>query len=130
MLWAQENSLPLVEFTLAPLWEEHGIPLALMGIFVVFVALALVLLFIRLLPRLLAWVTGPTSAPSLPSPPAPANEALPEEILVVIAAAVAVTLGAPHRIVSIRGLTPGEFGWSLEGRMQHHQSHRFRNRNH
>ena len=42
----------------------------------------------------------------------------------MIAAAVAETIRQPHRIVRIRGLTAEDLDWSLEGRMQHHQSHR------
>ncbi len=49
---------------------------------------------------------------------------LSEEIVVVIAAAVAEVMAKPHRIVHIRGLTPEDLGWSFQGRMQHHHSHR------
>jgi hypothetical protein len=48
---------------------------------------------------------------------------LPEELVVVIAAAVAESLGPAHRIVRIRGLMPEDLGWQLEGRLQHHASH-------
>lgn len=125
MLLAQR---PLVEFTLAPLFEEHGIALAVMGVLVVFMALTLVVTFITILPHLLAGVASPEPAASAPAAPVALDSELPEELVVVIAAAVAATIVTPHRIVKIRGLTPSELGWSLEGRMQHHQSHGIRNR--
>lgn len=123
MLLAQHDSHPLIEFTLSPLFEDHGIPLAVMGVLVVFTALALIVLFITLLPRMLARTVAKASEQSAVESLA-ADEELSEEILVVIAAAVAETISTPHRIVKIRGLTPADLGWSLEGRMQHHQSHR------
>ena len=136
MLLAQQDARPLVEFTLAPLTEEHGIPLAVMGVLVVFMALVLLLGFITLLPRMLAWGSPKELEPSAATPFAPpaavpfvAEEELSEEMLVVIAATVAETISSPHRVVNIRGLTPGELGWTLEGRMQHHRSHGLRNRN-
>ena len=128
MLLAQQNTRPLVDFTLAPLFQEHGIPLAVMGTLVVFIALVLIVMFITLLPRLV----GRQPAKPLESPVAvraTSDDELSPELVAVIAAAVAATLGEPHRIVKIRGLTPAELGWSMEGRMQHHQSHRFRNLN-
>ncbi len=54
MFLAQQGDRPLIEFTLAPLSEDYGIPLAVMGILVVFLALVLVVVFITLLPRVLA----------------------------------------------------------------------------
>ncbi|MCA9238353.1 MAG: hypothetical protein KDA44_22930 [Planctomycetales bacterium] len=47
----------------------------------------------------------------------------PEEIVAVIAAAVAATIDAPHRIVHARIQGQSDLAWSLEGRMQHHTSH-------
>jgi len=127
MFLAQQDERPLIEFTLAPLFEDHGIPLAVMGIMVVFLALVLVVVFITLLPRVLAPSLGKASEASAPVLAASDDE-LPEEILVVIAAAVAHAIDRPHRVVQIRGLTPAELGWSLEGRMQHHHSHRIQPR--
>lgn len=127
MLLAQQDSGPLIEFTLAPLSEDYGIPLAVMGVLVVFMALVLVVVFITLLPRVLAGVS--TKEQEQPTTDAVAVEDdLPEETLAVIAAAVAQTMAKPHRVVKIRGLTPEDLGWSLEGRMQHHQSHRIQHR--
>ena len=128
MLLAQQDARPLIEFTSAPLWEEHGIPLAVMGILVVFSALVLIVAFITFLPRLLARIAD--VEPQQPAAsPIPVEGELSEEMVVVIAAAVAATLSKPHRIVKIRGLTPAELGWSLEGRAQQHQSHQLRSSN-
>jgi Na+-transporting methylmalonyl-CoA/oxaloacetate decarboxylase gamma subunit len=127
MLLAQQDDRPLFEFTLAPLSEEFGIPLAVMGILVVFMALVLVVAFISVLPRVLALVSSsPREEPIAVL--ATDEDELPEEMLVVIAAAVAATLDKPHRIVRIRGLTPADRGWSLKGRMHHHASHRIQPR--
>ncbi|MCA9248897.1 MAG: OadG family protein [Planctomycetales bacterium] len=125
MLLAQNETRPLIEFTLAPLWHDHGIPLAIMGILVVFLALSLLATFIGLLPRLLP---RPATAPIAAEPTEAAGDEISEETLAVIAAAVAATLDRPHRIVRISGLTPQDLGWSLEGRLQHHQSHKIRHR--
>ena len=127
MLFAQQDNRPLVQFTLAPLFEDYGIPLAVMGVFVVFLALVLVVAFIALLPRLLKQ-PSPVSAPHLSHILAEAEDELSEEMMVVIAAAVAETIRQPHRIVRIRGLAHENLGWSLEGRMQHHHSHQLPHR--
>ncbi|MCO6457645.1 MAG: OadG family protein [Pirellulaceae bacterium] len=125
--------------TWAPLWEDTGLPLAVMGIAVVFVALTLVSLFIALLPRLIELLdrlhpvaeergelaAGSSSAAEVA---AAAEGDVPEEIVVVITAAVAEMMGRPHRVVHIRGLTAEELGWSLEGRMQLHTSHQVHRR--
>jgi glutaconyl-CoA/methylmalonyl-CoA decarboxylase subunit delta len=49
---------------------------------------------------------------------------LTDEMVAVVAAAVAEVISSPHRIVHIRGLTSEDLGWSLEGRLQHHASHK------
>ncbi len=100
-----------------------------MGMLVVFAALVLVVIFITLLPRLMAvldrWhpeekenaaATSPTSKPKR------GNES-EDEIIVVIAAAVAEAISEPHRIIHTREVAD-QRGWALEGRMQHHTSHR------
>jgi sodium pump decarboxylase gamma subunit len=127
MLLAQQENRPLIEFTLSPLFEDHGLPLAIMGVLVVFIALSLIVLFITLLPRMLGGAATKPSEPSVAQEVA-ADQELTEEMLVVIAAAVAESISTPHRIIKIRGLTPADLGWSLEGRMQHHQSHRVQHR--
>ncbi len=124
MFGAQLQSRPSIEFSWAPLFEDYGIPLAVMGILVVFSALALVVAFITILPRVVQRLTGGERAAEATAWSAVAEDELSDETLVVITAAVASVLDQPHRIVSIRGLTPEQLGWSLEGRIQHHQSHR------
>lgn len=59
-----------------------------------------------------------TSAPAVDNP-----DQLPEEHLVVIAAAVTMLLGSQHRLVSIRNANAN---WGREGRRQHLHSHSFR----
>jgi Na+-transporting methylmalonyl-CoA/oxaloacetate decarboxylase gamma subunit len=126
MLLAQD-SRPLIQFTLAPLFDDIGIPLALMGVFVVFVALVLIAAFIKVLPRIFPHPSVSAAEPAGVQPPF-AEDEIPEETLVVIAAAVAETIRQPHRIVRIRGLTAEDMDWSREGRVQHHQSHRIQAR--
>jgi hypothetical protein len=52
----------------------------------------------------------------------------PPEILAVIAAAITVALGRPHRVVSIEqsAYTPEVNVWALEGRMKQFMSHKVR----
>ncbi|REJ88497.1 MAG: sodium ion-translocating decarboxylase [Planctomycetota bacterium] len=116
--------MPTIEFNLEPLTGEHGLALAVTGMLVVFLALALVVTFITVLPRIASWLSRahPSPAPAMPVE----DEQLPEELLVVIAAAVAEVVRHPHRIVHIR--TPGDMSWSLEARLQHHQSHKIPHR--
>lgn len=121
MLIAQQDSRPLIEFTLAPLFQDHGIPLAVMGVLVVFSALVLIVVVIKLLPRVFG-EARPTAA-ATPADLLAGTDQLSSETLVVIAAAVAETIRQPHRIVRIRGLTAQDLDWSLGGRMQHHRSH-------
>ena len=111
------------------LLEDHGYPLAIMGLVVVFGALILVRVFIGTLPRIMAILDYylPEHKESAAQPVAaqsPADDQLPSEIVAVIAAAVAATVGKPHRIVHTRQLE-GQ-NWSLEGRKQHHESHKVR----
>lgn len=127
MLLAQQDERPMIDFTLAPLSEDIGFPLAVMGILVVFSALVLVVVFITVLPRVLGLFSS-NEAQAATTVPVFGEDELPEETVVVIAAAVAATISRPHRIVQIRGLTPADRGWSLEGRTQHHQSHRIQSR--
>lgn len=127
-LLAQATDGSTLQFTLQPLLEDHGIPLAIMGIIVVFGALVLVSAFISMLPRLmgnlsLRFPEKQEHQPAVAKKPA-AKDELPEETLVVIAAAVAEMMSTPHRIVRIRGLTPEDLGWSRQGRGQLHSSHR------
>ena len=59
----------------------------------------------------------------------PAAEPMPPEILAVIAAAIAVVLGRPHRVLSVQQATahtPEVNIWALEGRMEQFMSHKVR----
>ncbi len=117
----------LAQLDWQPLFEDHGIPLAIMGLFVVFAALLLLRIFIGTLPRIIAVLDRmfPATAETPPETPVQkVAEGLPGEIVVVIAAAVAMTLRVPHRIVHTRELSPDDLSWSLEGRLQQHASHR------
>jgi hypothetical protein len=70
-------------------------------------------------------------APVVATPPKapPAVETVSPEILAVIAAAIAVILDRPHRVVFVRpatALAPEGNAWAIEGRVEQFQSHRFR----
>jgi hypothetical protein len=59
----------------------------------------------------------------------PAEEPMTPEILAVIAAAIAVVIGRPHRVVSVQqgsARTPEVNVWSLEGRVEQFMSHKVR----
>ena len=125
-------SLTLLQITLEPLWGDDGFPLAIMGMLVVFLALVLVSSFIVVLPHLMTVLdrlhprseSHTAKAPrKKPKPEREKTDDLPEEIQVVIAAAVAEVISVPHRIVHTRPMSPEEHSWSLEGRLQHHSSH-------
>ena len=133
------NSLPVAAFgellaklQWGPLWEDHGIPLAIMGLLVVFSALLLVCGFISVLPRIMAILDRlspeSTEASATSSPPQAPSDELSPETLAVIAAVVADTVRVPHRIVHTRQLTSDDLSWTLEGRRQHHASHRIERR--
>ncbi|MCA9268137.1 MAG: OadG family protein [Planctomycetales bacterium] len=120
----------LAQISLAPLWEDYGVPLAIMGMLVVFLVLALVVTFITVLPRLIAlldhWPSHAARQAAAPKTAgADANE-LPEEIVAVIAAAAAVVVDQPHRVVHIREAAQDEHGWAQAGRMQLHTSHQIK----
>lgn len=51
------------------------------------------------------------------------------EIMAIIAAAVAVTLGRPHRVLDVKKAAPSVTwvnAWAMEGRFQHYSSHKVR----
>lgn len=60
----------------------------------------------------------------------PVTGAVPPDVLVVISAAIAATLGPGARIVSVRTVRTAPIGllqpWSVEGRRDIYASHRFR----
>ena len=73
-------------------------------------------------------------APVIPSPaaPAPAMPAPPAEktldvgVLAAIAAAVAVVVRQPHRIIAVQSDSGALRAWSAEGRREIYHSHRVR----
>lgn len=70
-------------------------------------------------------------APAAPPPKAsPAADAMLPETIAVIAAAIAVVLGRPHRVVSVhqtqQAPLPEVNVWALEGRMKQFMSHKVR----
>jgi len=67
---------------------------------------------------------APRTLPLTTRDSAGSEEEQSDELVAVIAAAVAEAVAAPHRIVHIRGLTAEDLSWSLEGRLQHHASHK------
>jgi sodium pump decarboxylase gamma subunit len=125
----------------APLFEETGIPLAIMGMLVVFLALSVLIIIISVFPFVMGlldrWLpvshhhAGNTKSKSKPK----ANETvdndgvIPPHILAIIAAAVFEMEPGPVRIVRTRQLTTSELAWTLEGRIRHHASHRLQARN-
>lgn len=129
--------LGIVDFDWASLADETGLQLAIMGMSVVFIALILVVMFIKILPRVIERLERhlPTGhghghvspAAATPSPARP-PEGVPPHVMVVIAAAVAETVSEPHRILHTQPLTSADMAWSAEGRRQHHISHRTRGR--
>ena len=125
--------MPLVQIDWKPLWEDYGFPLAIMGLLVVFAALILLRVFIGFMPRFLKildqfFPENSEGAHTAKVIQAAADE-IPEEVIAVIAAAVAVTVLQPHRIVHMYDLSGEDTSWSLEGRLQHHASHRIQPRN-
>ena len=71
----------------------------------------------------------PADAPAVPTP---ADEALPPELVAVIAAAVSASFDAPVRIAAVQPVGPGAGSeifmqlWSVEGRRQIYSSHQTR----
>jgi len=71
----------------------------------------------------------PAEAALPPTKIAAVAEQMPPEILAVIAAAIEVVLGQPHRVVSVQPVTapmPELNVWALEGRMDQFKSHKVR----
>ncbi|MCG8451243.1 MAG: OadG family protein [Pirellulales bacterium] len=115
-----------------PLWEDKGLPLALMGLLVVFAALILVCVFIATLPKMMSFLDRffPETREAAHAAEAQrtTTDEIPEATLAVIAAVVADTVGVRHRIVRTRQLSSEDLSWTLEGRLQHHASHRLQPR--
>ena len=132
LLLAQQFAKWTFQLQTKPLFEHTGIPLAVMGMLVVFAALVILSLFITALPRIMmAWAQyHPEQARHEPPVGAVASDGLSDEMLAVIAAAVNETIDQPHRIVHTRQLTSADLAWALEGRRQHHSSHKTQPRDH
>ena len=95
---------------------------ALTGMLVVLMSLSLLAIVSTILARVIRLVTPrPLAARAAAAPP---SQEISDEVIAVIAAAVATVIDTPHRIVAIRGLTAEDLSWSLEGRLKHHASHR------
>jgi len=114
-----------LHFSLEPLWHDAGIPLAIMGMFIVFVALVLISTFISRLPHIMAMLDRILpQVEQLSVAPKTREGEIPDEIVVVIAAAVSEALGRPHRIIHTRELTSSEMSWPQHGRWQIQTSHK------
>ena len=115
----------------ALLTANEGVPLAIMGIVVVFAALCLVIAFIVLLPRIAAAVDRLAAREAGHADPAVASAVSSgtpaEHFPAVIAAAVAAVISEPHRIIHAKRLSTDP-SWTSEGRRLHHQSHRTHDR--
>ena len=95
---------------------------ALTGFAVVLISLTLLFVFCSLMGVLFRAIAA--RGASVPrAKVAQADGDMTAEQVAVIAAAVATVLDKPHRIVHIRGLTPEDLEWTLEGRFLHHTSH-------
>lgn len=114
-----------LHFSLEPLWHDAGIPLAIMGMFIVFFALVLISTFISRLPSIMAVLDKILpQVEQLAAHSKPREGEIPDEIVVVIAAAVSEALGRPHRIIHTRELTSSEMSWPQHGRWQIQTSHK------
>jgi hypothetical protein len=75
---------------------------------------------------------APVSAPAPSLAPAPAivkapePEAIDEGVLTAIAAAVAMVIRQPHRLVAIQADASAQRAWSAEGRREIYHSHKVR----
>ncbi|TWU29769.1 OadG family protein [Bythopirellula polymerisocia] len=113
-----------LNFSLEPLWHDTGIPLALMGMFIVFFALIFISMFISRLPHIMAVLDKYLpQAEQLLNPPKPREGEISDEVIAVIAAAVSEALGKPHRIIHTRELTSRDMAWPQQGRWQIQTSH-------
>lgn len=68
----------------------------------------------------------PAQAPTPAVRPAPEPEGIDEGILTAIAAAVAVVVRQPHRIIAIQPDASAQRAWSAEGRRELYHSHKIR----
>lgn len=128
LILAVDDAAESSAFSLDPLYQDTGLPLAAMGLLVVFAALILVRVFIGTLPRLMAILEHffPEAEHPAHAAPAPeeASDEIPEHVVAIIAAVVTDMVGVRHRILRTRQLQSDDMSWALEGRLQHHASHR------
>ncbi len=128
MKWESGAIVQFGQFSLDPLWKDIGIPLAMMGVVVVFVALGMVIVLINTLPRVLERLnlidSAQTPSGLVESLSVSTDDEIPPETLVVIAAAVEEMMRHPYRIVRIKGMSANNMGWVMAARMQHHHSHK------
>ncbi|MCO6043246.1 OadG family transporter subunit [Aeoliella sp. ICT_H6.2] len=120
------NWLLIAVFSEEPTMNEV-LQFILVGLLVVLAALA----SLALMSTAVAWILKTIRESKTQPKPAPIpDEGLPEETLAVIVAAVAAVVTQPHRIVHIRGLTPEDMAWALQGRSQIHASHALKPQDH
>lgn len=115
-----------IKFSLEPLMHDLGLPLALMGIFIVFMALILVVTFISSLPRIMAVLERalPSAEHATSAAPTTSPQDSDDDVIAVIAAAVATVIDHPHRIIRTREITAREMAWAQQGRLQVQTSHK------
>jgi Na+-transporting methylmalonyl-CoA/oxaloacetate decarboxylase gamma subunit len=95
------------------------------GSFFIIAGIGVVLAGFPLIGRLAERFAKRAPAPQPEAPPQAAPAVAPEEderLVAVVAAAVHVALGKPHRVVRIDPAYGGEV-WTAEGRLAHHSSH-------
>jgi hypothetical protein len=71
-------------------------------------------------------VSAPAPAPAPAIVKAPEPEAFDEGVLTAIAAAVAMVIHQPHRLVAIQADASAQRAWSAEGRREIYHSHKIR----
>jgi hypothetical protein len=79
------------------------------------------------LPAAPAPTPAPVSAPTAPAvTKAPEAETIDDGVLAAIAAAVAMVVRQPHRIIAIQPNSGAQLAWSAEGRRELYHSHKIR----
>jgi hypothetical protein len=93
------------------------------GLVVVFLALGSIWAATELIGRFFS--SRPAPAPAVPAPGPASVDAIDPATVVLIAAAVHATVGAPHRIHAITA-ADHPVDWAREGRRSHFASHQIR----
>lgn len=115
---------------------SEGLQLMVVGMGIVFGALILIMIMMLVMNKVVGKsASEPVKPPAArPSPASRAaasrtlattNGGIPTEVLAVITAAVAVAVGKPFRIHSVR-TTARQAPWAVQGRAAIHRSHRVR----